>query len=173
MDLHTALLEEQSKIHANYIAGWIGDDPQRFKLLIALFLGTESRVIQRAAWVLGLVAEKYPSQILPYLSLMLERCTDKQAPVAIRRNVTRALRFISLPEELHGTAMNLCFELLADPAETVAVRCFSMDILAALSVSYPDIQPELRTIIEDVMAYGQPTPGFSSKAKKILKLLRR
>ncbi|GAA0561246.1 hypothetical protein [Chitinophaga japonensis] len=66
--------------------------------------------------------------------------------------------------------MHHCFELLADPQETVAVRACSMTVLANLAKDYPDIRNEIRLLVEDQLQHS-PSPGFISRARKVLKAL--
>ena len=167
MDIRAALLEEHSKQQALKIATYVGKDKKRFENLMHLFLHDEYRVGQRAAWVINMISEKNMQLVEPYMGQMVTRMGEPGVPVAVKRNVVRMLQNIELPEELHAPVMNTCFELLADPQETVAVRCFSMTVLDNLSKIYPDIRQELVTIIEDQLEH-EPTAGFRSRAKKIL-----
>lgn len=172
MNLRNQILQEHSKKNANLIAAWIGNNTERFDELMQLFLYDEYRVTQRCAWIVGFYGESHPEMLLPYLSKMLERCTQKGIHVAIKRNVTRTLQFITIPEEHQGGVMNLCFDFLIDPKEAIAVRCFSMGILANLCTIHPDISNELRSVIEEALAHEELSPGFLSKSKKTLKLLK-
>jgi dihydroorotase len=88
--------------------------------------------------------------------------------VAVKRNVVRTLQYVDIPETLHGEVMNTCFDLLADPSETVAVRVFSMTVLDRLSAQYPEIRQELKVIIEDVLEQGC-TAAFRARARIVLK----
>ncbi|MDI9320384.1 MAG: hypothetical protein QM530_07925 [Phycisphaerales bacterium] len=171
MNVRNQILQEHSKKNANLIASWIGNKQERFDELMQLFLHDEYRVTQRCAWVVGFYGESHPEMLLPYLGKMLKRCTEKGIHVAIKRNVTRTLQFIKIPEEHHSAVLNLCFDFLIDPKEAIAVRCFSMGALANLCVTHPDIGNELRTVIEDALAHEELSPGFISKSKKTLKLL--
>jgi hypothetical protein len=49
MILRDAILREHSKANTSAIVKWIGDDKQRFRGLMDLFLEGEYRVTQRAA----------------------------------------------------------------------------------------------------------------------------
>ncbi len=167
MDLHTGILKEHSKQNTLRIADWVGDNPERVRALVRLFLEGEYRVAQRAAWILNTVAERHPVVIAPHLELMIARIQEAGVPVAAKRNVIRMLQFIDIPEPIHGSVMQICFDWLADPAETVAVRCFSMTVLARLARTYPEIRQELRLIIEDELS-RTPTAGFRARARKIL-----
>ena len=65
--------------------------------------------------------------------------------------------------------MDICFEYISSPTEAIAVKAFALTILENLSKKYPEIKPELKTIIEDRWDYE--TAAFHSRAKKILKKL--
>src|SRR5690606_26473068 len=121
----------------------------------------------RAAWILNTVAEKYPMLIAPHIEAMVAKIQEAGVPVAAKRNVIRILQFIDIPEPVHGPVMQICFDWLADPSETVALRCFSMSVLAKLAHIYPEIAPELRLIIEDELS-REPTAGFRARARMVL-----
>ena len=74
--------------------------------------------MQRAAWVLSVVAEKHYELAKPWLPQMIAKMQQPGVHVAVKRNVVRILQFLEIPEELHGDVMNVCFEMLADPKET-------------------------------------------------------
>jgi hypothetical protein len=167
MEIRTEILKENSKTQAEKIACWIGDDPGRMRQLMQLFLNDEYRVVQRAAWIMSIVAGKHLELVTPYLPEMVVSLHATGKPVAVKRNVVRILQHLEIPEELHGDVMNRCFDFLADPKETVAVRCFSMTILGNLAKYYPEIKTELRAIIEDQLEQGC-TAGFRARAKMVL-----
>lgn len=169
-DLREEILKEHSKANAVRIVEWIGADAARFKQLMQLFLKEEYRVVQRAAHIVSIVAEKRKNLLVPYLTVMVQRMQEPGLPVAVKRNVVRILQHMDIPEALHGDVMNTCFDLLADPKETIAVRAFSMTILANLAVHYPEIKQELRAVIEDGLEHD-PSPGFRSRGNKILNRL--
>lgn len=171
MDIRTELLTEHSREQAEKIAKWIGNKPDRFSRFIHLFLHDEYRVVQRAAWVLSVVAEKHYELARPWLPQMIAKMQEPGVHVAVKRNVVRILQFLEIPEELHGDVMNVCFDMLADPKETIAVRAFSMTVLTNMSKYYPDIKHELIAIIEDQLEQGA-SPGFIVRSKKLLKELR-
>lgn len=173
MNLREEILLEHSKENSVRIANWIGNDCKRFAALMKLFLGNEKIVVQRSAWILSICADSYPELARPYLKQLIAKCHKEGIHVAVKRNVTRILAHITIPPELHEDAMNLCFELLSNPKETVAVRCWSMDILTQLSITYPEIKSEIKHIIEDALEYQETTAGFQSKANKTLKIFNK
>ncbi|TKK68549.1 hypothetical protein FC093_10530 [Ilyomonas limi] len=90
---------------------------------------------------------------------------------AVVRNSVRILQFINIPEALHGEVMNACFNFIEKPATPVAIKAFALTTLYNLSKHYPDIQQELKTIIEERM--DNETAAFVSRGKKILQQLQK
>lgn len=171
MNIKEAILAEHSKENTIRIALWIGGNKERQQQLIDLFLHDEYRVVQRAAWIISYVAQAHPQMMETYLPQLVHRMDDKNIPVAVKRNVVRILQFLPIPVALHETVMNHCFGFVADEKETVAVRAFSMTVLARIVPQYPELKNELQLILEDALQHQEVTAGFISRAKKIIKLL--
>ena len=167
MELKNELFREHSRANAVRIADWIGADTSRFDGLMQLFLHGTYREVQRAAHIISIVGDHHPHLLAPHLAAMVKHMQQTGQPVAVKRNVVRVLQHLDIPEALHGDVMNACFDLLANVKETIAVRAFSMTVLARLATYYPDIKPELRTLIEDGLEQD-PSPGFKNRALKVL-----
>lgn len=167
MDLRSEILKEHSKKQATKIADWIGNDEKRFALLLQLSLKDEYRVVQRAAWIVSKVADRHPKILLPHLAAIVKRVDGNDLPTAVKRNVVRLLQNVPIPKKLHGPVMNVCFQFLTDPKETIAVRCFSMTVLSNLSKDYPEIKQELKTVIEEVLKQ-KASAGIRARARKVL-----
>lgn len=168
MDIRAEILKEHSKQNAEAITAWVSASPERVQQLMELFLHDEYRVVQRLAQVVGKLADAHPQLVAPHLPQLVRRMNEPGVHVAVKRNVVRTLQYVDIPEALHGDVMNTCFDLLADPSETVAVRVFSMTVLDRLSAQYPEIRQELKVIIEDVLEQGC-TAAFRAHARIVLK----
>lgn len=167
MDLREEILREHSKQNTEHIAAWVGPDKKRLAKLIDIFLHDEPELTRRISWILCYVNDEYPENIHPYLEKMVAKMSEPGMHVAVKRHVVSILQTQQIPESLQGEVMTICFDLLSDPQETVAVRCCSMSVLDNLSKEYPEIRQELITIIQDQLEQ-ETTPGFRSRAKKIL-----
>ena len=66
--------------------------------------------------------------------------------------------------------MDACFQFISSPEEAIAVKAFSLTVLDNLSNSYPEILPEIKSIIDARWEYE--TPAFKTRAKKILQKIR-
>ncbi len=171
MDIRAALVEEHSKAQAIRIRDYIGDNQERFDVLLDLFLNDNTRITQRSAYTLGMSAELYPQLIEPHLETLVKNLTNENLHVAVKRNTLRILQDIDLSEDLMGIAADVCFDYLGNPKEAVAVRVFSMTVLYNICVKEPDLAGELRYLIEEFLPHG--SAGFKSRGRKVLKDLTK
>lgn len=166
MDIKKELLKEHSKRQTSKVVNYIGKDPQRFNLLVKMFLAGPYRVTQRAAWPLSYCVEEHPALIKPHLKSVLKMLDKKDAHDAVKRNILRFLQHIEIPKQFYGTVADRCFTLM-DPKEPIAVRVFAMTVLANIAKQEPDLQKELRIVIEDQLPFA--STGFLARARKVLR----
>jgi hypothetical protein len=167
MNLRDTILAEHSKPHCDRIVKWIGSSQARFNELFSLFLNDEYRVVQRASWPLSYAAIAYPEFMQKHFRALLDNLQKPGLHDAVKRNTVRLMQDTPIPKRFQGRVMDLCFNYIIDPKEKVVVKVYSMIILDKLAKQYPEIKPELRTIIEDRWAHE--TAAFRSRAKRILK----
>ena len=171
MGLREQILAEHSKAQTNRIIRWVGRSQARMDELVRLFLAGEYRVTQRAGWPLSYCAQKNPELIRKHIPKLIRNLKTPGLHDAVKRNTVRLLQDIPVPVRSQGELMNICFEYLASPDETVAVKVFAMTILEKLSRIYPDIRQELKWIIEERWDYE--TAAFHARGRKILKQLNQ
>jgi hypothetical protein len=167
MDLEKELLKKQSLTNCKRIVRWVGEDQERFRLLVSLFLKGEYRLTQHAAWPMSYCIQHYPVLAKSHFKKFIDQLSDEKAHPAAKRNIIRLLQFVTIPQKYQGRLMDLCFGFIADPEEAIAVKAFSLHILEKMSDIYPEILSEIRTIIE--ARWDFETPAFRSRARKILK----
>jgi hypothetical protein len=171
MKLREEILKEHSKAQCTKIVKWIGSSQPRFDELFHLFLNDEYRVVQRAAWPVSYCVDAYPILINKHWKTLMLHLKKPNLHDAVKRNSIRFMQEIDLPEKHHGAIMDLCFTYLESPKESLAVKVFSMSVLANLAKNYPEIKPELKLLIEDQLPHQ--SAGFKSRAKKVLKALEK
>lgn len=169
MNLRKEILTEHSKEQCRNIVNWIGSSQQRFDELFRLFMEDESPVVQRAAWPLSYAAIAHPEFMKNNFQRLIKKLKQPDNHNAVKRNAVRLLQEIEIPKKWQGCIMDTCFQYLASHTEPVAVKVFSMTVLANLSKTYPEIAPELRLLIEAQLP--TQTAGFKSRAKKVLNQL--
>lgn len=171
MDLEREILKEHSKAQTLKIVRYVGNDSERFSELVSLFLKGPYRVTQRAAWPLSICVEHHPEIVNPHLKRLLKNLTQPALHNAVKRNTIRLLQFVEVPKSLHGEVTNICFDYLQDNKEAIAVRAFSMTVLANIAKTNPDLKRELIMILEDILPYG--SAGLVSRAHNTIKQLNK
>ncbi len=169
MNLETEILREHSKRQSVRIAKWVGNDKKRFKELMDLFLKGEYRVTQRAAWIVKHCGDEHAELVYPYLNEMIDRMLEPGVHSAVKRNVLRILQDVDIPRQIAGKIATVCFEMLGSPKEPIAVKVFSMTVLANIARQEPDLKREICILIEQQMPTG--SAGFKSRGRKTLKQL--
>jgi hypothetical protein len=169
MNIINILKKGHSIAQYKLIIKYIGKDPKRFSLLVSVFLDGPWRITQRASWPMNVLAETHPELFRPHLRKIIQNLSTPGIHDAVKRNTVRMLQFLDIPPSLQGIATNSCFELLQRKTEPIAVKVFSMTVLANLTRQHPELRSELIILIEDMLPYG--SAGIVSRGKKILKLL--
>jgi hypothetical protein len=167
LNLRATVLAEYSKAQTDKIVKWVGTSQVRFDELITLFLSDEYRLIQRASGHLTHIVEAQPQLVKKHLSKIVNNLYRPGLPDAVKRNTVRLLQFIPIPKALQGKVMDCCFRFIETPGEAVAVKAFSITILGNLAQQYPDIIPELKTLLEDQLPHQKP--AFVHRAKQVIK----
>lgn len=176
--LEAQILAEHSKAQTMRMVHWVGHDPERLQILMAIFLndpphrplpegrGYAYLFTQRSAWALRYIGEKAPEIMQPWLPRLVANLQQPDLHDAIKRNTLNVLEELDFPESMDGDLADLCFGYLANPREAIAIRCNSMTILEKICRRIPELKEELRLILEDQIEHG--TPGFKSRAKRTL-----
>ena len=167
MDLEQELLKKQTLLQCNRIIKYIGVNEMRFGELMKIFFKGEYRLTQHAARPMSYCIQKHPFLAKPYFKKFIDHLSDEQTHPAVKRNIVRLFQFVEIPKKYQGKLMEKCFQFINNPAEAVAVKAFSLHILENLGEIYPEILPEVKTIIETRWEFE--TPAFRSRAGKILK----
>ena len=127
----------------------VDNDPQRFRHLLDVCFAEQYPMSMRASRVAQLCCEKNPALIVPYLNEVIDKIAASSIP-GVRRNFLKVLiEFIDI--ELvkdNGILAGLCFDLIADGSEPVALRYYGMVYLHKLSFLIPELASELTAILE-------------------------
>lgn len=170
MDLTEAIKAEHSKPQTMRIIKYIGDDKVKLKKLVTIFLNSEYRVTQRAAWPLSEISILHPHLIKPYLHKLIEKLDSKDEHPAIPRNILRIFQEIKIPEKYHGRLVDQCFKFIADVKHPVAVRAFAITVASHICVQYPELKNELVIVLEELKKHPQQ-PAISVRIKSAFKKL--
>ena len=161
---------ENSKKMASRISDAVVADPLRMDELMDLFFDEDLRVCQRAAWPVGLLADKNPKLLEPYVKRMLVNL-DSPHHDAVIRNTFRTFQVMDFNEDIEGLAFDKAFDFLMDVNNAIAIRVFAMTVCANIALKYPELCQELIPVIEESLPHS--SAGFFSRGNSILRKLRK
>jgi hypothetical protein len=148
----------------------IAQKPELFDIYVDIFLSLDGTLSRRAAWVITHAVTRMPELVTAEsLEAMLKLAGDMKHD-AEKRNLAKVLSQVVLPDKLKGEVLDLCFNWLNDPGESIAVRAYCMDTLTNLTTEFPEIKPEIIAVIENHM--DRFSPGLKNKGVKMLRKLR-
>lgn len=171
MDLRSEILREHSKKQCLKIVKWVGNDKNRFAELMNLMLHDEYRIAQRAAWPVSYCVEEFPSLMRPWFGRLIKKMGDKKAHDAIRRNALRILEDVDIPEKYCGILFETSNNYLHDLKEPIAVRAFSISVMANIAKKFPELKPEVKANAESLLHCG--IPALEARGRNTIKALSK
>jgi hypothetical protein len=168
MNYVTQLSQEHSRHNTDVIAKAIGNNPAEFKKIIDIIYNETPPLPQRAAWLLVIVNDKHPELLKPHIPLFVNTIQDFKID-GIKRNMSNVMSTHQIPKKLQGKLTNICFDFMLSPLEAVAVKVYSMQIIANLCKEHPELMNELKAAIEDQLP--KTTAAFHARGKMVLKKL--
>ena len=169
-DLPFELMREHSKRNIVRVTRRVGDDVQRFAMLMELVLNGEVTVSRRASWVMSVCVERNPSLAAPWIRQLIGILDDERSHPAVKRNAIRSLQFIDIPSRSRGRTVDLCITVLRSVRSEIAAKAFAMTVLQNIVKKEPDLRDEAVLVIEPLMEYG--SAGVRSRARKVMKALK-
>lgn len=172
MNLKDKLENEHSKALTARIAHYIGNDSSRMKELMAIVLGDDELLAQRAAWPMSYVFEAYPALIKPYYKKLISLLKNPNQHPAIYRNILRGMQHLEIPEKWQGELIDICFGFIKSEVAPLAVRAFAITTAANICKPYPELKNELLLILNQLNVEPQ-APAVRVRTKSALKDLKR
>lgn len=165
-------LVESSRKLTDIIVSEIGSNQVLFDEIIELMYRDKSPVSMRAAWVAYLVTQKNQHLAKKHYPKLIEILPNVKVD-GVKRSALKMLAdgVDDLNEDEFGALADIAFTFAGDPAQAIAVKAFSIDILILVSKKYPDILPEIEAILESILP--EASRGLKNKCYKLLKKLKK
>ena len=143
-------------------------DLKQFRIQINLFSGDNTIESQRAASVLHHVSNISLDMFHNYLDILihvLKNPIHDSGP----RLAMRVLKLIDIPEVYAGICVDLAFSYLNNIKTPVAIKVYSMVVIANQAAIFPELLGELEASISS--QYEWQSPAFKSSVRNINKKL--
>jgi len=172
IDLIPYLNQHSSRRNIDEIAALIGDDQALFDKAVVLSFSEPYPINMRASWAISHCCDINPTFIQPHLDEIVLKLAPSLV-AGVKRNYIRIFAKqadFSGMEQL-GRLIDLCFEFFNDPAETIAVRAFCLDVILKVGIFEPDLIPEMIQSIEFNQEFF--SAGLKSKSKNVIAKLSK
>ncbi|UTW62355.1 hypothetical protein KFE98_20515 [bacterium SCSIO 12741] len=158
--------QENSKRQAQKIAELIAQKPELFSALVDLFLNASPTLSMRASYVAEFVYLRDTSLVEPHIEFMARHVLDFPH-TGTQRNLLKILARCPLPKENLGYLLQACFDLVENAITPPAVKVWSLELLYRIGLQEPEINGELRLILEALYETG--SAGEKVRSRDILK----
>ncbi|RLD45199.1 MAG: hypothetical protein DRI86_05885 [Bacteroidetes bacterium] len=139
------------------------------RLLWEIMISNKHPHSWRAAWSIFHLVEKQKELMRPYLSeiikLLLSFKYDGQ-----KREMMKVLLLFPTTDLEMGKLVGICFRILDNPNESLAVRVHAMQIIFNISEIELEIKPELKSTI--IHHLDNSSKGFKSRGNKLLRKMK-
>lgn len=163
-DWRELLYEKWDKDMMPRLVAHIADDPSVFEEVFDAFVHQDGRIAHRSGFILGSVFKRQPDILTPRIGLLLSYM-QKPPHQWYRWHVLWYLSHAKFPTEHDGLAATYAFQELGKSYSKPAVKNASMRLLTFICKRNPELIPEYRLYLEDVIANERPT--LVNQAKKI------
>lgn len=144
--------------------------PNTILMLMELNQHPDAKIAWRSAYLLDLVHDIDPHVLDEHLETILQR-TPHLTNQSIKRHYLRILSQHNLDELADGQLLDCCFMWLQTQETPIAVKAHCMQIIFNLTTAYPELKPEFRAVLENLLPYG--SKGEVNRARKILSSLKK
>ncbi len=168
LKLQKLLEQEHSKAQTLKIVNYVGGHQKHFDALFKIFTSGSARLIQRSSWAINYCVQEKPQLLEKHFATVIKLLIP-ESPVAVKRNCTRMLQFVKIPEKWMGHLFERCYQLVYSAKEPIAVRCFGMQVLSNIAEEIPDLKAEVRELLLDLKDHE--SAGIRSRVRRLLKNL--
>lgn len=169
-DWRELLYERWDKEWMPRLVEHIAEHPSVFEEVFDAFLNLDGRIAHRSGFILGSVFKKDQELLIPRIGLLLSRMKEPPSE-RYRWHVIWYLSHCKFPAEHDGLAATYAFEELGKPYAKPAVKNASMRLLTFICKRNPELIPEYKLYLEEVIENERPT--LVKQAKNVIQTLRK
>lgn len=162
--LHSALAQDGSDANLRQWGAHIVQHDLALADLIEL-IHAEKKVATRFSWMLGGIVERDPQRLRPVMPYLF---TQRKAILIhnFERSLAKMFSLAGIPEEIEGEVVEALFQWLMDPKVLLSTRIFAMAALDRCCKQQPELQHELRLVLERIVL--ENGGSLEKKARAIL-----
>lgn len=165
--LSASLREDDTEANRRRWAAFIVENKIEL-LCIAGLIHAEKFIATRFIWMVGGICETSPGTVFPAIPYFFAE-RQRARITNYHSSLARMFQMVGIPEELEGEAADAMFSWLKSAEENVTTKTRTLSALQKLVVKYPELNNELRIILEGL--HGRHTDTFDRRIQKVLESL--
>lgn len=170
-DIFPLLEEKRLKSDLIRASEFIQADQARFLVALEIVRELPQPIRDRLTWVLQIAIERWPELLTEEITRMIVSLFLDSKTDAEKRSLLNILRKVAVPDEHSGLIYQLCFDWFMDPKQAIAVRVYSLYVMANIAENHPDLAEEILKCI-DQMQEGI-TPAIYVTYRNVKKQLEK
>jgi len=164
------LLHDSSRGAADAAASIVIDKPELLQEVFELCFSENKLTAMRVSRIFPIIGELHPEITDPFLPQLIENLELTKNESVIRNFLKLiSISIGSITENNIGFLIIYCFKTLESGKQAIAIHVYCMQILYEISKSFPEIKPELVSVIEQRLPEG--SMAIKTTASKILSKL--
>ena len=140
--------------------------------LVAIAFGNDLKLSNRAIWVLQHCSDLENDTIKPYLNELILKLSTIPLSDMFKRCVLKICLNNDIPEKHQIAVLEICYLILNNPHEAIAIRSLCMPIIYNISKPYPELLKELTLVLKNILL-EETTPALLAKARIVLKKIEK
>jgi len=169
VNIEQALNDEHSKAQTMRIINYIGTNQKRFDELIQIFLKSDYRICQRAAWTLTHFHDESLKLFDKHHEALISMLDRTDVHDAIYRNVFRLYVDLVIPEDYEGLIYDRALKFATILKYPVAIRANAIHVAANVAFNYPELKEEIFFVLEELEL--ETSAAMKGRCKRIRKML--
>lgn len=167
-DLQDLIINNLSRATKTIAVDYMLIHPEKMDVLWNWLNNATEPLKWRSAWIFEEACLKDRDLLIKYL-VPIAQLFPHLKHIPLRRMLGHILSESVIPDKFESDILDAAFVWLQDPNMPAAVRVHCMTIVFNLSKKYPELQQELKEVLQ--YYYDTGSAGFRNRAGKIIRFL--
>lgn len=168
IDQIQVLLPDSSRNTAQKAAKIMIEYPENIPNMLSLAFQNSGMLSTRAANVIDKTNDIHPDLIAPFVIEIIKKLSDLKIDGNKRCLLRTVKNYVqTIDEDMVSDLYDYCVNTALKPEEKIAIKNFCIEILEQCMVRYPELKPEINTILEQII-FNTQSVGLKRKVKIII-----
>lgn len=135
--------------------------------LVKLCFVKDQIISSRATWILWHCFELDKKMVIPYFDKLIDNLKHEYLHNGVIRNTLRLFQKHAVPPKKESQMLDVCYGYIKDSGQAIAVRAFAMTVIYNISLPYPELLLELKSVLNHIN-HPEESAGIKSRVRNTL-----